>query len=79
MMTSEATFLSEADVARVLHVARRTIQRWREVGGGPPYTRVGERRIVYAADALRRWADARTYPHRAAELHTTARSTPPSV
>jgi predicted DNA-binding transcriptional regulator AlpA len=69
MMTAETTsYLDEAEAARVLHIGRRTLQRWRVDGNGPPYCRLGVRRVLYPADALRRWAEARTYAHRAAEI-----------
>jgi predicted DNA-binding transcriptional regulator AlpA len=67
-MTAQTKYLDEAEAAQELHVGRRTLQRWRITGEGPPYTRLGVRRIVYAADALRRWVEARTYAHRAAEI-----------
>ncbi len=70
-MTTE-TYLDEAEAARVLHLGRRTLQRWRVTGEGPPYVRVGVRRVLYSADELRRWAEARTYAHRAAEIVNTA-------
>ncbi len=67
-MTTETTYLDEPEAARLLHVARRTLQRWRVTGDGPPFCRAGVRRIVYPVDALRRWAAERTFPHRAAEI-----------
>ncbi len=70
-MTNEIiSYLDEAGAARELHVARRTLQRWRVTGQGPSYTRVGARRVLYPADALHRWAGERTYAHRAAEIAT---------
>jgi hypothetical protein len=70
-MTTETTYYDETETARLLRVARRTLQRWRVTGDGPPYTRLGERRILYPTAELRRWAEARTYAHRAAEITRT--------
>jgi predicted DNA-binding transcriptional regulator AlpA len=69
MMTAETTsYLDEAEAARVLYIGRRTLQRWRVDGNGPPYCRLGARRVLYPADGLRRWAAERTFRHRAAEI-----------
>lgn len=62
------TYLTERDIAARYHIAARTLQRWRGTGDGPPYIRLGARRIVYPLAAAEAWAAARTFPHRAAEL-----------
>ena len=62
-------YLTEAEfAARYLNGARRTAQRWRVTGDGPPFVRLGPRRIAYRESDLEAWAAARTFPHRAAEL-----------
>ena len=33
--------LDEAQAARILRVSRRTLQNWRQRGGGPPYVKLG--------------------------------------
>ncbi|NKE46075.1 helix-turn-helix domain-containing protein [Roseomonas frigidaquae] len=65
-------YLSEADFAERFSVSRRTLQRYRVTGDGPPWTRIGPRRIVYPLKAAEEWASARTFPHRAAELANRA-------
>ncbi|NMN02824.1 DNA-binding protein [Bifidobacterium panos] len=57
-----------AQTADYLRCSRVTLAQWRSYGGGPPFMKLGylkpgaqkdTRRILYDADAVRRWA-ART-------------------
>ena len=68
MAAESFRFLGEAATARLLRISRRTLQRWRAEGGGPAFIRAGGRRILYDIAEVERWAAARTFPHRAAEL-----------
>ena len=61
-------YLDEAATARLLHLSRRTLQRRRREGDGPPFIRAGPRRILYDVVEIERWAAGRTFAHRAAEL-----------
>ena len=61
-------FLDEKSLALLLCIPRRTLQRWRVTGDGPPFVRAGLRRIVYRLEAVEAWAASREYRHRAAEL-----------
>lgn len=63
-----AEYLTEAEAAALLRVGRRSLERWRVSGDGPDWVRAGLRRVLYPRAALMAWAEARTYPHRAAEL-----------
>jgi excisionase family DNA binding protein len=63
-----AEYLTEAEAAALLRVGRRSLERWRVSGDGPAWVRMGPRRVLYPRAALVAWAEARTYPHRAAEL-----------
>ena len=65
-------FLTEAEVASLLRIGRRSLERWRTTGDGPPWTRAGLRRVLYPRAALLAWAAARTHQHRAAELAARA-------
>jgi excisionase family DNA binding protein len=44
-------FLSPEQLAQILHVHVGTLRRWRNLGEGPPYARVG-RRVLYHADSV---------------------------
>ena len=61
-------FLDENEAAKRLAVSPRTMQRMRAEGWGPPYCRVGLRRIAYSEIALNAYAESRTHKSRAAEL-----------
>ena len=61
-------YLDEAGAARGLKVGRRTLQRWRSTGDGPPFIRAGRRRVLYDVEAIKQWAASRTFAHHAAEI-----------
>src|SRR5438309_4422792 len=61
-------YLTEAEFAGRYHLGRRTVQRWRQTGQGPPWVRLGARRVLYRLSDCEGWAAARTYRHRADEL-----------
>jgi predicted DNA-binding transcriptional regulator AlpA len=61
-------YLTEAEFAGRYHLGRRTVQRWRQTGDGPPWVRLGARRVLYRVSDCEIWAAARTYRHRADEL-----------
>ena len=62
------TLLKEKQAAERLGVARRTLQRWRISGDGPPFVRIGPRRVAYPETALAAWCQGRTFRHRAEEI-----------
>jgi excisionase family DNA binding protein len=68
-------FLTDQQLAELLGVATRTTLRWRRDGGGPPYVRVGVRRVLYRRAHVDAWAATRTFPTLAAEAqrHEAAR------
>jgi hypothetical protein len=70
-----AQYLTEAEAAALLRVGRRSLERWRVSGDGPLWVRAGLRRVLYPRAALFAWAEARTYPHRAAEIVARERAT----
>lgn len=47
--------LSRADLARILPISRRTLDLWAQQGKGPPFLKVGPRRVAYRAGDVRRW------------------------
>lgn len=66
--TSESEMLTDDELCEELKVNKRTTQRWRDDGEGPPYVRVGPRQIRYRRVDVTEWLAARTFPHRAAEI-----------
>ncbi len=63
-----SVYLTEREFSVRFNIPMRTAERWRRSGDGPPYVRLGPRRIAYRLSDCEAWAAARTYPHRAAEL-----------
>lgn len=62
------SYLTEREFCDRYHVHPRTAQRWRASGDGPPFVRMGERRVIYRLSECEAWVAARTYAHRADEL-----------
>ena len=60
--------MNEPATADYLDLSRRTLQRFRTTGDGPPFVRLGPRRIAYRVADVEAWAAARTFDHRAAEM-----------
>ena len=50
----------------------RTAQRWRSCGGGPPFIRLGKRRVAYRVTDVERWLTQRTFSSHADELARSA-------
>ena len=58
---------TEAETAKILRVSVRTLQRWREIGGGPSFTRLRRGgRIVYSEKAIEDHVARHTYTSTAA-------------
>jgi predicted DNA-binding transcriptional regulator AlpA len=70
---AQEIYLTEAEFAGRYHLGRRTVQRWRQTGDGPPWIRLGSRRVLYRLSDCEVWAAARTFLHRADELSRSAR------
>jgi predicted DNA-binding transcriptional regulator AlpA len=69
LMNHSLTLFDEAAAARLLNVSQRTLQRWRNQGSGPAYTRVGPRLIGYRLADVEAWTASRVHPSLAAEMH----------
>lgn len=51
--------INEDDAARFLSLSPRTLQAFRQKGGGPEYVRISSRCIRYRRSELKAWSDAR--------------------
>jgi hypothetical protein len=51
-------FYSNEEAARFLRLSPRTLEKYRVIGGGPPFRKFG-RRVLYALDDLEKWAERR--------------------
>ena len=67
-MPAQSAYLTEDQAAETLHVAPRTLQRWRVTGDGPAFCRIGPRRVAYRSSDVDAWAAGRIFAHRADEL-----------
>lgn len=54
-------FLTAQEVSDRYHgaISVRTLSNWRNLGSGPPFTKVGGR-ILYRLSDIEKWEDART-------------------
>ena len=60
--TTTPDLLTPSTVAGKLGVRTRTLEFWRQHGGGPPYVRLGDGprgRVRYPSDSLAVWIDQR--------------------
>lgn len=55
-----AHYLTNDEAAAFLRLSPRTLEKQRVQGGGPRYHKFG-RRVLYAIDDLKHWADARSF------------------
>ena len=61
-------YLKEAEAAERIGVSARTLHRWRKIGVGPAFTRMGPRFIAYRDVDLDTYAASRVFQSRAAEM-----------
>jgi hypothetical protein len=65
-------YLDEDGLYERYLIPPRTAQRWRASGGGPPFVRLGKRRVLYRVTDVERWLAVRTFSSLADELSRTA-------
>ena len=65
---ASAEYIDEEGLSERYLIPPRTAQRWRASGGGPPFIRLGRRRVAYRVADVERWLQERTYQSRADEL-----------
>jgi len=51
--------LDERQAAQTLNLSPKTLQKWRVVGGGPPFVKLNAA-VRYRPEDLQAWLDART-------------------
>lgn len=61
-------YVTEQGLYKRYYIPPRTAQRWRSTGDGPPWIRLGRRRILYRVSDVEEWLRERTYRHRADEI-----------
>ncbi len=76
MAAEPEKYLNEGAASDLLRVSPRTLQRWRNTGGGPRFARLRARRIAYRASDVETWAGSRAFTSRADEL---SRRPPPEL
>lgn len=64
----------EKEAADFLGSSCRTLQRWRQTGEGPPYHRMGKRRVVYYRAELLAWLNGRRHLSTTAEGYRRKRA-----
>lgn len=56
-----ATHVNTREAADYLHLAPRTLERWRLVNAGPPFRKLSGRAVRYNLDDLEAWAKAQEH------------------
>jgi excisionase family DNA binding protein len=54
-------FLTQKQVAEVINVSERTLERWRVEGTGPKFVAMGPRRRLYRMSDVDDWARSQTF------------------
>ena len=67
----EHGYITEDEFCARYFISPRTAQRWRITGDGPPWVRLGLRKVAYRIADCESWTAARTFRHRAEELSRT--------
>lgn len=57
---SSTGYLTQYEVADLLRISVRTLERYRVTGAGPSYVKVG-RKVIYRAADIEAWALRNTY------------------
>lgn len=67
--TPASILLSSAHAAERLNLRPQSLRRWRLVGCGPPYIRLGgpQGRVAYRVSDIERWLDERQFTSTSAE------------
>ena len=59
--------MDEGVAAEFIGSSPRTLQRWRGTGEGPPYHRLGRRKVIYFRSELLAWLASRRHTSTSAE------------
>jgi excisionase family DNA binding protein len=59
-------FLTQKQLAELLNLSERTLERWRVEGRGPKFVAMGPRRRLYRLTDVDEWAKAQTFESTAA-------------
>ncbi len=54
-------FLTPKQLAQLLNLSEKTLERMRKDGSGPPFTKIGNKRIRYSIPKLETWLKERTF------------------
>jgi excisionase family DNA binding protein len=54
-------FFTQKQLAELLNLSERTLERWRVEGRGPKFVAMGPRRRLYRAADVDEWAKAQTF------------------
>lgn len=66
-LPAEEHLMNEDIAADFIGSSARTLQRWRGTGEGPPYHRLGKRKVVYFRAELLAWLNGRRHSSTSAE------------
>jgi excisionase family DNA binding protein len=59
-------FLTQKQLAELIKVSERTLERWRVEGRGPKFVAMGPRRRLYRVSDVEEWAATQTFGSTAA-------------
>lgn len=73
--------LSSSEAAQRLNLRPQSLRRWRLVGCGPPYIRLGgpQGRVAYRVSDIEKWLDDRCFTSTSSETVSRDRTTRPEI
>ena len=66
-LPADEHLMNEDVAADFMGSSARTLQRWRGTGEGPPYRRLGKRKVMYSRAELLAWLNSRRHTSTSAE------------
>jgi predicted DNA-binding transcriptional regulator AlpA len=54
-MATAPVYLTQTEVAQLLQVSTKTLEKWRVTGAGPAFVRLGRRCVRYTRESIEAW------------------------
>jgi predicted DNA-binding transcriptional regulator AlpA len=68
-MSAPTQLMTEADTANLLNLTKAALRKWRRLGMGPRYHRIGST-VRYSREEVASWIDRNTFVSHAEELRS---------
>lgn len=59
-MSDVSRFIDDRTLSERVGISRSALQHWRLIGQGPPFIRIGKKKIIYDWEVVQAWLAANT-------------------